>query len=89
MENETMTAQVKITQAGLTKSIKLVIRKTHPDMKGLKVEWAEPLRSITYPTGLKALRGRVTVTASGWEPRTAVVDARLDGRWFLDLSTLR
>jgi hypothetical protein len=43
------------------------------DATGTTVEWVEPLRRITYPTGLRGIYGRVRVSAPGWKAQTMTV----------------
>lgn len=45
------------------------IRKANPDSTNLEIEWIEPARKVTWPTGVSGYYGRLQLTADGYETR--------------------
>lgn len=45
------------------------IRSANPDAVDLAIEWIEPARKVTWPTGISGYYGRVQLTADGHEIR--------------------
>ena len=45
------------------------IRSANPDALDLTIEWIEPARKVTWPTGVSGYSGRVQLVADGHEVR--------------------
>ncbi|WP_395772579.1 hypothetical protein [Arenimonas sp.] len=45
------------------------IRSANPDALDLDIEWIEPARKVTWPTGVSGYIGRLQLSADGHEVR--------------------